>query len=67
MAEFDMSFVEAGQANFATMTDSQTQVQSAAGNEQGNAVGTSNGELGGGTPGGGTVEIGPIEIGPGEP
>jgi prophage DNA circulation protein len=61
MAEFDMQFVEAGQANFATAPDSQSNVNSAADNAEGQTVSGSNGDLGGSS--GGTVTIGEPEIG----
>jgi prophage DNA circulation protein len=81
MAEFEMNFVESGESLLSQIVNSISQVQSAAGASQGQAITASGGELTPGSSfgaagsegavfggnGGGTVTIGDPEIGTGTP
>lgn len=78
MAEFEMNFVESGESLFSSIIDSISQVQGAAGDAMGQAIGASDAELSGnnfgaggsegdvfGSGSGGEVTIGDPEIGVG--
>jgi prophage DNA circulation protein len=66
MAEFEMNFVEAGNNILSSITDSQSQVSSAAGDAQAQAVDSSNADLSGNSFGAGGSEDAVFGSGTGE-
>jgi len=64
MAQFDMAFVEAGEAAFDALPDTQNRTNDAADNLDSAAQSSSQNQLGAPK---GEVTVGPIEIGPGTP